>query len=105
MFSLPPGAEFMYKGKWLGIANTPGSDTELVLRTTDDRYFAGVNIFPVQILGPRVARLHLIENFRIPIFKKVLEAPAGLAEKGSSIEQNAMRELQEEIGVGIIYVV
>ena len=89
----------MYKGKWVGIAVTEDNDTEMILRTTDDKYFAGVNVFPVKVLSEKSATLHLIENFRIPIWKKVLEAPAGLAEFGSSIEENALRELEEETGV------
>ena len=39
-----------------------------------------------------------IEQLRIPIQKRILEFPAGLVDSGETLEQAALRELQEETG-------
>ncbi len=95
----------LHSGKWVGVGHiTDDKDKiELIYRTTRGKFFAGVNVFPIQgsdseDLTPKV---HLIENFRIPVWKRVLEVPAGLAEVGTTIEENAIREVREEIGVDL----
>lgn len=48
----------------------------------------------------------LIEQFRVPVQSKVLEFPAGLVDAEETIEEAAIRELQEETGykdVELIY--
>ena len=39
-----------------------------------------------------------IEQMRVPIQKRILEFPAGLVDRGETLEQAALRELQEETG-------
>lgn len=43
-------------------------------------------------------KLILIENYRYPIDKKVIELPAGFIDEGESPEEAAERELEEETG-------
>lgn len=84
----------LYESKWLGLyrkghwdyARRPNSDACVgILAITDDN----------EIL--------LVEQFRIPVGKKVIEIPAGLvgdepAFQGESLAQSAARELIEETG-------
>ena len=39
-----------------------------------------------------------IEQFRVPVQKRVLEFPAGLVDQGETLEQAGLRELKEETG-------
>ena len=92
-----------YAGKWIAIGSLKDDklQTEYIYRTTKHKFFAGVNVFAVQepSADRKYPRVHLIENFRIPVWQKVLEVPAGLAEIGTTLEENARREVAEEIGV------
>ena len=94
--------DMLYRGKWLGICVKAGlaGGEELVFRTTANKYFAGVNLFPYRRLQSGRRKVCLIENFRVPAWQYVVEIPAGLAEHGSSVEENARREAKEESGVG-----
>jgi len=54
----------------------------------------GVGILPVDDNGD----IYLVRQYRHPLFKHVLEIPAGIAETGESPEDCAAREVEEEIG-------
>jgi len=54
----------------------------------------GVGILPVDDDGG----IFLVRQYRHPLFKHVLEIPAGIAEAGEAPETCAARELEEEIG-------
>ena len=43
--------------------------------------------------------IYLVEQFRAPMKKKLLELPAGTLEPEENPEETAIRELQEEIGM------
>lgn len=43
--------------------------------------------------------IYLVEQFRAPMKKKLLELPAGTLEPDENPEETAIRELQEEIGM------
>ena len=44
-------------------------------------------------------KIYLVEQFRAPMKKKLLELPAGTLEPEENPEETAIRELQEEIGM------
>jgi ADP-ribose pyrophosphatase len=54
----------------------------------------GVGILPVDPDG----NIYLVRQYRHPLFKHVLEIPAGIAEQGENPEDCAAREIEEEIG-------
>lgn len=86
-------------GKWLELKII--KDQELILRSTDERYYAGVTIFAISKSKPK--KLLVISNYRCAPDKKVLEIPAGLAEKDLTVKENALKELREETGVIYFY--
>lgn len=95
--------KYLHKGKWLAICLREAAGVtseELIVRTTSHKHFAGVNVFAYRKMSGALPKAYLIENFRIPAWKTVLELPAGLADHGTSLEENARREVREEIGVG-----
>ena len=100
-----PEHQYLARGRWFGIMHarkdSPQQERELVVRMTQGKFFAGVNVFPIQLSAKEGEphRLVLIENFRIPVWGAVLEEPAGLAEVGSTVEENGLREVREETGV------
>lgn len=53
-----------------------------------------VVVVPIDAEG----NLLLVRQFRYPVGRDVLEAPAGTVEEGEAPEECAVRELQEEIG-------
>jgi 8-oxo-dGTP pyrophosphatase MutT (NUDIX family) len=78
----------------------------LELVTTDDgwEYFKRVNCKGASIvLVYHVDREEylMVEQFRPPVNRRVLEWPAGLMDEGETPEQTAVRELFEETGVRI----
>jgi ADP-ribose pyrophosphatase len=89
-----PHVETLHQSKWLGLfriedwdfARRPGGDLCVgILATTGDD----------EIL--------LVEQFRVPVQKRVIEIPAGLVgdeeeHRGEPIEETARRELLEETG-------
>lgn len=86
--------ETLFKTQWLGVHRIGHWD--FVERPNAD---ACVGILPVTDYGEIV----LVEQFRIPIQKRVIEIPAGLvgddeAHPGESLADTARRELLEETG-------
>lgn len=81
-----------YHGKWLRLETSENGEDK-ISRTTNDKYYSGVNILAI-----RGNKLITIGNFRIPTGRRILEIPAGLAEKGLTIEENILKELREETG-------
>ena len=55
-------------------------------------------IVTIIVRSDSTQRFLFIEQFRVPVQKKVLEFPAGLVDRGENLEQAALRELQEETG-------
>lgn len=55
-----------------------------------------VTILPIDEQG----QICFIQQYRQPIGMYLLELPAGVAQEGEQLEQSAMRELREEIGMG-----
>jgi len=43
-------------------------------------------------------KILLIRQFRVPVNAEVIEFPAGLVDKGETLEEAALRELKEETG-------
>ena len=78
---------------------------DIIRRTTSDRFYGGVKLIPIKETSERenLGEMILIGNYRIPSDSRVLEFPAGLAEKGLSLKENAMKELKEETGVIFIF--
>lgn len=56
----------------------------------------GIVIYPVLKEDPE--KIVIIKQYRYPIGDYVYELPAGLVDKGETIEQAAIRELKEETG-------
>lgn len=66
--------------KWEAVRRTTGTDIVSMIPVTDD------------------GKIILIEQFRPPVGRTVIEFPAGLVDKGESFEEAALREMREEIG-------
>jgi ADP-ribose pyrophosphatase len=84
----------LYESKWLGLYRIGHWD--FVRRPNSD---ACVGVLAVTNKGEVV----LVEQFRIPVGKRVIEIPAGLVgdepeHKGESLAETAGRELLEETG-------
>lgn len=45
--------------------------------------------------------LVLVKQFRLPVNMKIYEAPAGLIDKGETVEEAAVREFKEETGLDL----
>lgn len=45
--------------------------------------------------------LVLVKQFRLPVNMKIYEAPAGLVDKGETVEEAAVREFKEETGLDL----
>uniref|UniRef100_A0A383VNF6 Nudix hydrolase domain-containing protein n=1 Tax=Tetradesmus obliquus TaxID=3088 RepID=A0A383VNF6_TETOB len=71
---------------------------EYVERVTKYRETDGVAVFARVVAKDQPDRLLVIAQWRAPLDTFVLELPAGIIEKGETIEQVAVRELQEETG-------
>ena len=95
-----------YSGKWLELeASTENNGDDIIRRTTSDRFYGGVKLIPIKETGNSedLGEMILIGNYRIPSDSRVLEFPAGLAEIGLSLKENAMKELREETGVFYLF--
>jgi ADP-ribose pyrophosphatase len=68
-------------------------------------HFEAVVIVPI-LLGKGRARprLVMLREYRAPVGDYIYAFPAGLAEKGESIETTARRELKEETGLDLVEV-
>lgn len=55
-------------------------------------------IVTIIVRSNKTQKLLFIEQFRVPVQKRVLEFPAGLVDHGETLEQAALRELKEETG-------
>eukprot|EP00775_Hariotina_reticulata_P011720 gene11720-11864_t len=86
----------------LGLTELPSSareySWEFVERVTKYRETDGVGVFAKVVTKDQPDQLLLIAQYRPPVGTFVVELPAGIIEKGESIEQVALRELKEETG-------
>ncbi|KAF6258104.1 ADP-ribose pyrophosphatase-like protein [Scenedesmus sp. NREL 46B-D3] len=73
-------------------------DWEYVERVSKYRETDGVGVFARVVTKDQQDRLLVIAQWRAPLNTFVLELPAGIIEKGETIEQVAVRELLEETG-------
>ena len=83
-----------HKGRWLFAsrkAQPPG-----------DRTGDAVVIVPVLRSPNAPPRLVMIKEFRVPVGDHIHAFPAGLLEKGESIEDTVRRELREETGMEVV---
>lgn len=92
------GIETISEGKFLRLVNINWRDSEGNMRKWEavDRTTGAdiVSVIPVTKNGEII----LIEQFRPPVSKMVIEFPAGLCDKDENLENAALRELQEETG-------
>ena len=56
------------------------------------------SIVTIIVWSNKTQKYLFIEQFRVPVQTRVLEFPAGLVDEGETLEQAALRELQEETG-------
>ena len=87
----PEAAEIMWQGKYLRAIRK--GRWEYVSRTSDVR--------AVVILAEFEGKVILIDQHRVPIGGRCLELPAGLVgdeDPGATIEDTAVKELEEETG-------
>lgn len=61
---------------------------------------SAVAIFALLHSPTHPTRTVVIEQYRPPIDKKIIELPAGLIDEGEGPEKSALRELAEETGYG-----
>lgn len=66
--------------KWEAVERTTGTDIVSVIPVTDN------------------GKIILIEQFRPPVGRMVIEFPAGLRDEGENLKSAVLRELQEETG-------
>lgn len=95
-----------YHGKWLRLDQSQNGE-DVISRTTSEKYFSGVNILALKeptLKYSKISKLNpykliVIGNYRVPAERRILEVPAGLAERGMTVEENILKELKEETGV------
>lgn len=102
----------VYKGKWLELiqddSHSRNLSSDFIKRNSetvspDHSGVVSISLLPNDLttlgeLSMENLDIILIENLRIPSGRHILESPAGLCDKEFSIEENAMREVQEETG-------
>lgn len=92
------GTKTISEGKFLRLVNINWRDSEGNMRKweTVERTTGAdiVSVIPVMDNG----KIILIEQFRPPVGKMVIEFPAGLCDKDENLENAVLRELQEETG-------
>jgi ADP-ribose pyrophosphatase len=91
-----PSAKVVYENAWLRVVSKPmsaGSDA------SSDDYFV-VEVPDWAMICPRVAdgRFILVEQYRPPVERTVLEFPAGRIDPGETVDDSIRRELVEETG-------
>ena len=69
-----------------------------------DRSGDAVLIVPILRMPGEPPRLVMVKEFRVPVGDYVHAFPAGLLERGESIEDTARRELLEEAGMEVVAV-
>jgi 8-oxo-dGTP pyrophosphatase MutT (NUDIX family) len=90
--------KIVFKGKYLNFVVSEYSDSSGIIRQWE--YFERVNCKGIVVIVPVTDNneLILIKQFRPPLNRYVIEFPAGLNDKGGTLEQAALRELEEETG-------
>src|SRR4051812_45610792 len=61
-----------------------------------------VVIVPTLVKNRKRTALVLVKEYRVPIGKYVYGFPAGLIERGESVEKSARREMIEETGLEVV---
>ena len=113
--------EVVYENKWLKMIKTRflalhPEIPDTFRRSTIGEYFhasrdgeLGVSLNAVVICAihigeDRVKRLVVTDEYRIPIQEREYGFPAGLIEKGMTVEETAVKELKEETGLDVLQV-
>lgn len=98
----------LQKTKFLNLMSTTYKDT---MGSTKEWVWAqrpnstaAVMVVPT-VITPSGPKICLIEEYRVPLASKEIGFPAGLVDKGESIEKAAKRELKEETGLDLIKVI
>jgi ADP-ribose pyrophosphatase len=81
-------------GHWLYASRKPQPNNEM---TAD-----AVIVVPILRMPNEPPRAVMVKEFRVPVGDYVLAFPAGLLDKGESVEDAARRELQEETGLEVV---
>jgi ADP-ribose pyrophosphatase len=98
--------------KWINLFATSyehnGHTGRWVFATRQEKPYSGnragdaVVIVPILVAEGQPNRLVLEKEFRVPVGDHVYGFPAGLLEKGESVEESVRREMLEETGFDVI---
>ena len=98
--------------KWINLFATSyehnGHTGRWVFASRQEKPYSGnragdaVVIVPILVAEGQPNRLVMVKEFRIPIGDHVYGFPAGLLEKGESVEEAVRREMLEETGFDVI---